>query len=176
MLSSRGPYAYREGGWQPTVGGLTAALGPVMRRQGGTWLSQGTLEPRHLFPSGLGYQLRYIEPTPEDRNLAYNGASNGTLWPLCHGFLDRVTHSAPAWEAYRRVNQQFAQVAANLHQSDTVVWIHDYQLALVPGILPALKPGVRSGLFWHTTAPWPTSSGIPRRPIRTLWHGRPCAT
>ncbi|MGY2895066.1 trehalose 6-phosphate synthase/phosphatase [Deinococcus sp. UYEF24] len=164
MLSSRGPYVYQEGGWQPTVGGLTAALGPVMRRQGGTWLSQGTLEPQHLFPSGLGYQVRCVEPTPEDRDLAYNGASNGTLWPLCHGFLDRVTYSAPAWEAYRRVNQQFAQTAARLHQSDTVVWIHDYQLALVPGMLRDLKPGARSGLFWHI--PWPSVDMLMTLPWR----------
>lgn len=170
MLSSRGPYGYRDGGWQPSVGGLTAALDPVMRKRGGTWLSQGDQlspgnhEPHPLMPSGLGYQLRYVQPTPEDRDLAYAGASNGTLWPLCHGFLDRVTYSTEAWEAYRRVNAQFAQAAAGLHRKDDLVWIHDYQLALVPGLLRSLMPSARTGLFWHV--PWPSVDMLMTLPWR----------
>jgi trehalose 6-phosphate synthase/phosphatase len=84
----------------------------------------------------------------------YEGFSNGVLWPLFHYKIERVNTDAwRDWEAYESVSRQFAEtVAAHWREGDRI-WIHDYQLMLVPAMVRALLPHACIGFFLHIPFP-----------------------
>jgi trehalose 6-phosphate synthase/phosphatase len=83
----------------------------------------------------------------------YDGYANGVLWPLFHYLIDRVPLEAATWDAYVRVNQRFADIVAELAGPGDHVWVHDYHLCLVPGMLRQRLPGLRIGFFLHIPFP-----------------------
>ena len=85
----------------------------------------------------------------------YEGFSNRVLWPLFHYQVDRVPVDASGWEAYRQANQRFANAVADAYRPGDAVWIHDYQLMLVPEMVRRLVPDARIGFFLHV--PFPSS-------------------
>jgi trehalose 6-phosphate synthase/phosphatase len=87
----------------------------------------------------------------------YSGYSNTVLWPLFHN-LARGRNTAGEqrerwWNAYRSVNRQYAEAAMTTADSGSHIWIHDYQLLLVPGILRAERPDSITGFFLHIPFP-----------------------
>jgi trehalose 6-phosphate synthase/phosphatase len=83
----------------------------------------------------------------------YNGFSNSVLWPLFHYFSSLVEYESRFFDAYVEVNQQFAEKLAPLLQPDDQVWIHDYQLMLLPYLLRQKKPDATIGFFLHIPFP-----------------------
>ena len=59
------------------------------------------------------------------------------------------------WEYYEQVNQKYADLVVQQHQTGDVIWIHDYHLLLVPNMVRAKLPKARIGLFVHS--PFPSS-------------------
>ena len=51
------------------------------------------------------------------------------------------------------VNQRFAEQAAEVAAEGATVWVHDYQLQLVPAMLRELRPDLRIGFFLHIPFP-----------------------
>lgn len=83
----------------------------------------------------------------------YEGFSNATLWPLYHYFTEYATFKGCYWEAYKKVNVLFAEkIMENLQDGDTV-WVHDYQLMLVPQLIKDRFPEVKIGFFLHIPFP-----------------------
>ena len=68
----------------------------------------------------------------DDVERYYEGFSNDTLWPLYHDVIAPPAFHRQWWDAYRRVNERFAQAAAAQAAHGATVWVHDYQLQLVP--------------------------------------------
>lgn len=94
----------------------------------------------------------------------YDGFSNSVLWPLFHYLLDRIPADSQGWDAYRRVNERFADaVAANARPGD-LVWVHDYQLMLVPAMLRRRLPQTKIGFFLHV--PFPAAEVLRTLPWR----------
>ncbi|CAO3600305.1 unnamed protein product [Absidia cylindrospora] len=89
----------------------------------------------------------------------YDGYCKTMLWPLLHYIIwSDATDGrleSKQWEAYAAVNQKYSDLVIDHHQPGDVVWIHDYHLLLIPGILRAKIPKVCVGLYVHS--PWPTS-------------------
>ncbi len=85
----------------------------------------------------------------------YQGFSNRVLWPLFHYLVDRVPLDASGWEAYRAANARFADVIAAVHQPGDAVWVHDYQLMLLPALIRERIPDAQIGFFLHI--PFPSS-------------------
>ncbi|MBA2622059.1 MAG: bifunctional alpha,alpha-trehalose-phosphate synthase (UDP-forming)/trehalose-phosphatase [Chthoniobacterales bacterium] len=94
----------------------------------------------------------------------YEGFSNSSVWPLLH-YMPNYMHYDPAWwEQYRNVNQRFADKVMELAQPDDLVWVHDYQLMLLPAMLHERMPELRIGFFLHTPFPsYETFRCHPRR-------------
>src|SRR5262245_4456713 len=93
--------------------------------------------------------------TSEEVQQFYEGIANGVLWPLFHYLLDQVPLHVQGWDAYERVNARFADAVVAAHQPGDLVWVHDYQLMLVPRLLRERLPDARIGFFLHI--PFPAS-------------------
>jgi trehalose 6-phosphate synthase len=170
VVSNREPYLHRrdaEGGveWVHTPGGVSVALDALMRERGGVWIAHGAGDADRevvddhdrvgVPPDHPSYTLRRIWLSPDEEQRYYNGFSNEGLWPLCHVAHIRPVFRTEDWEAYREVNRRFAAAAAeeSREAGSTVVFINDYHMALVAEELKALRPGMRTAIFWHI--PWP---------------------
>ncbi|MFY0564500.1 bifunctional alpha,alpha-trehalose-phosphate synthase (UDP-forming)/trehalose-phosphatase [Archangium lansingense] len=146
----RGPHERSGGlwiGWPGDVSRLT----PSQRASVETQLAELRCVPLHLSASEVG---RY-----------YEGYSNQVLWPLCHYFIDRIPRQDRDWDIYRRVNERFADLVARQYQPGDTIWVHDYQLMLVPAFLRARLPQARIGYFHHI--PFPSSEIFRTLPHRT---------
>jgi trehalose 6-phosphate synthase/phosphatase len=97
-----------------------------------------------------------IEPIFPDNNVYnnyYNGFSNSTLWPLFHYFPSMVEFKKHFFEDYKKQNQQFADHVHKIYQPGDVIWVHDYQLMLVPDMLRRVLPDATIGFFLHIPFP-----------------------
>jgi trehalose 6-phosphate synthase/phosphatase len=83
----------------------------------------------------------------------YNGFSNSVLWPLFHYFPSLVEYQALYFDAYVKVNRYFADKLIPLLKPDDTVWIHDYQLMLLPEMLRTDNPAISIGFFLHIPFP-----------------------
>jgi alpha,alpha-trehalose-phosphate synthase [UDP-forming] len=140
--------------WQPSPGGLVAALEPIMRRHDGAWI--GWAGSAGEAPEPFRAQSMNLVPVPlsdEDVELYYEGMSNATLWPLYHDVIAPPEFHRHWWEAYLRVNRRFAEAAAGRAAPGATVWVQDYQLQLVPRMLRTLRPDLRVGFFNHIPFP-----------------------
>lgn len=112
--------------------------------------------------NGQSFQAVFIEP--EIYSLYYNGMCNDVLWPLLHYESGMVDFSDESWQAYVDVNHKFAQEILKTAREGDLVWIHDFHLLLVPGLLKAQNPKLRVGLFLHI--PFPSSEVFRQLPVR----------
>jgi len=143
-------------------GGLVSALHPILVSYGGTWIGwSGYCKTKNL-PSICGYKLNPIEIDESDFQDYYNGYSNTILWPLFHSQPCDLRASSQWWPQYQKVNQVFAKKTAETANKDSLVWVHDYHLQLVPKILKRQRPDIRIGFFLHT--PFPNFSSFRRLP------------
>ena len=141
-------------GWRRSPGGLVTAVEPVMRANDGTWIgwpggTESDLEPfeddgMHLVPMSMNAQE--IEEF-------YEGFSNATLWPLYHDVVAKPEFHREWWDTYVAVNRRFAERAAEVAAEHATVWVHDYQLQLVPAMLRELRPDLRIGFYLHIPFP-----------------------
>lgn len=83
----------------------------------------------------------------------YNGFCNATLWPLFHYFPSFVEFDESTFQAYEEVNRIFANHILSFLQPDDILWIHDYQLMLVPGMIREQRPDITIGFFLHIPFP-----------------------
>ena len=74
------------------------------------------------------------------------------VWPLFHYLLDRVPLDANDWAAYEDANRRFADAVASVYRPGDMVWVHDYQLMLVPGMLRERVPRARRSDLTAATA------------------------
>ncbi|MGI9608425.1 MAG: alpha,alpha-trehalose-phosphate synthase (UDP-forming) [Acidimicrobiales bacterium] len=156
-----------ERGWITSPGGLVSALAPVMaERPGAAWIGWSGMAGRAPDPfEHDGIRLHPVELSRAEVQLFYEGFSNGTLWPLYHDAIAQPEYHRTWWDAYVTVNRRFADAVATDADPDAVVWIHDYQLQLVPGMLRESHPDMRIGFFMHT--PFPARELFMRLPWRS---------
>ena len=83
----------------------------------------------------------------------YEGYSNSMIWPLCHYFYTYIQYESKFWEAYQEVNLLFCMEAAKLLKPGDMVWVQDYQLMLLPGMLRNKIEGIGIGYFHHIPFP-----------------------
>src|SRR5690606_35178259 len=140
--------------WTRSPGGLVTALAPVMRQHEGAWVGWAGSPDLSLDPFEAD-GIRVWPVTLSENEVAnyYEGFSNGTLWPLYHDVIVPPEYHRHWWNAYVAVNRRFAAAAAEAVAEGGTVWVHDYQLQLVPAVLRMLRPDVRIGFFNHIPSP-----------------------
>ncbi|MGZ5400322.1 MAG: alpha,alpha-trehalose-phosphate synthase (UDP-forming), partial [Nocardioides sp.] len=140
--------------WRRSPGGLVSALDPVMRSNDGVWIGWpgGTETDLEPFEDD-GLKLVPVPLSPEEIEEFYEGMSNGTLWPIYHDVIAKPEFHREWWEAYVTVNRRFAEKAVEIAEEGATVWVHDYQLQLVPQMLRELRPDLRIGFYLHIPFP-----------------------
>lgn len=89
----------------------------------------------------------------EDVERFYKRFSKEAFWPVIFSFLDRARFVEADWEHFVEVNRKFAETTAHEADHGASVWIHDYNLWMVPGFLRRRRPDLRIGFFHHTSFP-----------------------
>ena len=86
-------------------------------------------------------------------NKYYNGFCNATIWPLFHYFPSIVEFDEETFQSYEEVNRLFAAKLLSILQPDDILWIHDYQLMKLPGLIREQRPEATIGFFLHIPFP-----------------------
>jgi len=94
----------------------------------------------------------------------YRGFCNQTLWPLCHYFPSFAEYNETHWQTYRAVNERFCEAVVRRAGAGDTLWVHDYQLMLLPGMLRERIPDAAIGFFLHI--PFPSSEVMRLLPWR----------
>ena len=173
VVSNREPYIHNQAPDGPLLqvpaSGLVAAIEPVMRACGGTWIAHGsgsadreTVDDRDRIrvpPSSPNYTLRRVWLSEAEQDGYYYGLANEGLWPLCHIAFVRPTFRQSDWDQYCAVNARFAQaVVEEATRPDPIVMVQDYHFALLPKLVRQQLPNATIITFWHI--PWPNSESF----------------
>ena len=167
VISNRGPNVHRTPGSSTGVeipaGGLSSAMHDVLKTTRGMWVALGTRSKERgivddgnrirVLPDEPSYVLKRVWLDRGTTDNYYHGYANRVLWPLCHMTLDRVYFRQRFWNGYMQANRIFSNAALEEVTDDSVVWVHDYHLCLLPAFLREAKPGLTIAHFWHI--PWP---------------------
>ena len=146
---------------QRSAGGLATGLQGPHEQSDGLWigwsgateeLGAASVRPSST-PSSQTMRLVAVPLSPDLVTRYYEGFSNGVLWPLFHYLLDQIPLQVSDWDAYVEANERFADVVAAHYRPRDLIWIHDYQLLLLPGLLRKRIPDARIGFFLHIPFP-----------------------
>ncbi len=172
VASTRLPVTMTRGddGWEvaESPGGLVTALKPVMKHRKFTWLGWPGTHVEEGEQKAVARELGRHGTSPvflpkEHVDGFYQGFSNEVLWPLFHNFTERSHFNRESWRSYQVVNQIYADAIAKLASPSCLIWIHDYQLALVPQMLRAKGLGCPIGFFLHI--PFPSAETYRTLPV-----------
>lgn len=128
------------------------------------WPGEPDLELEPFVHEGI--DLHPVAVSQEEVDAYYLGFCNSTIWPLFHDAVRTPEFHRHWWRAYRTVNERFADAAAAAAQDGDVMWVHDYQLLLAPGMVRerTRADGTRIGFFLHI--PFPPVEIFARLPWR----------
>lgn len=149
--------------------GVVTAIDPILRACGGTWIAHGSGNADKKFvnsknklgvpPEDNRYILKRVWLSKEEEDGYYYGFANEGLWPLCHNTHTRPIFRENDWQAYKKVNQKFADsVLEELPVKNPFVFIQDYHFTLLPKMIKEKRPDATVALFWHI--PWPTAESF----------------
>ncbi|MCW3465699.1 bifunctional alpha,alpha-trehalose-phosphate synthase (UDP-forming)/trehalose-phosphatase [Chitinophaga nivalis] len=144
---------------QPSEGGLATGLGAIYREGNNIWIGwpgQEITDPATQEKIAKQFKQLNLMPvylTQDEINNFYEGFSNETLWPVFHYMSVYARYEQTYWDAYYQVNQKFRDIILKVAEPDDIIWVHDYQLLLLPGMLRAALPEISIGFFQHIPFP-----------------------
>lgn len=145
----------------PSVGGLATGMKSVHAEGNGIWIGWSGI-PEEKLNTELSKKITKeiqkekcvsVPLTTQDIKDYYEGFSNRALWPLFHYFMEYTKFEDKEWEAYKRVNEKFADVVIDNYEDGDTIWVHDYQLLLLPQLIKDKKPNATIGFFLHIPFP-----------------------
>src|SRR5688572_25327890 len=168
LVSNRLPLQLVEKGGKVSIkqsdGGLVSALKSYFEQettretfQEKIWVGAADFPEKRWekvkLETGADFSIDPIFIDKKVYNKYYNGFCNATLWPLFHYFPSYVVYDQEFFEKYEQANQQFADHLIKIIKPGDTVWIHDYQLFLVPGMIREKIPDAKIGFFLHIPFP-----------------------
>src|SRR5690625_3860726 len=145
----------RIGSRSVQTGGLATALQGALEEHGGQWFGWSGRVLDEGEPARVATTPGHVRYTTLDLHRSeyqgfYCNFANRVLWPLFHFRPDLVDYSRADYEAYLAVNQRFAELLIPTLQPDDTLWIHDYHLIPLAGLLRQAEVTQRTGLSLHT--------------------------
>lgn len=144
--------------YKTSEGGLATGLGSIYKEGNNIWIgwpgiSLSHEEEEEVEKELINRNMRPVFLTEHDVEEFYLGFSNQTLWPAFHYFIHHMRFKDEEWEAYYNANRKFADAISKWLEPDDIIWVHDYQLMLVPNMLRKQFPNVTIGFFQHIPFP-----------------------
>lgn len=145
--------------YKPSEGGLATGLGSIYKEGDNVWVgwpglyfqdednkkeATDRLKDENMWPVFL---------TENEIKLYYEGFSNETLWPTFHYFNQYALYKKSYWLEYQKVNQKFCDEVVAVANPDDTIWVHDYQLMLLPDMIRQKLPDASIGFFLHIPFP-----------------------
>ena len=170
IISNRLPFSIDQDNGQTVIrqssGGLVSAIKSYFEKEGISehafseklWMGVADFPQKEW--NMVERELKHLDfavlPLFVDKKLYreyYNGFSNSVLWPLFHYFPSVVEYEASFFDAYTKVNRLFAERLLPEIKNDDTIWIHDYQLMLLPEMIREHRPDISIGFFLHIPFP-----------------------
>lgn len=119
-----------------------------------------------------GYEYVPVFINKKSFEAYYNGMSNSVLWALFHYFPSFADFNSNYYEQYQKVNHDFLDVLMRYLQPNDTVWIHDYHLLPLAGLIRKHMPEITIGFFLHIPFPsFEIFRIMPKRWQRQLLEG-----
>ncbi len=145
--------------YMPSEGGLATGLGSIYKEGNNIWVGwpglavNKTKEKDEIKERLKDENMRPVFLNSQEIEDFYEGFSNETLWPNFHYFNQYTVYDENLWKAYQKVNKKFAlAIESELEDGDTL-WIHDYQLLLLPQMIRDIRENISIGFFLHIPFP-----------------------
>jgi trehalose 6-phosphate synthase/phosphatase len=170
IVSYRLPFRIETVGGQNVLkqnsGGLVSAISALSEKFGNfdeivvrekiIWIGHGEhSEDEYNQASGADCKFKLLPVSIDDETnkLFYSGFSNDFLWPLFHYFTNYAVFNEAYFDAYVKAQRLFADKISEVATDDDLIWIHDYQLLMLPGKVREKMPEATIGFFLHTPFP-----------------------
>ncbi|MEN2283772.1 bifunctional alpha,alpha-trehalose-phosphate synthase (UDP-forming)/trehalose-phosphatase [Algoriphagus sp. SE2] len=163
IVSNRLPISLRHRNgkfeFKPSAGGLATGLDSIYKSGENIWIGwPGNTVDDAEQRAEIILELHDLKMAPvfltkNDVEQFYEGFSNETLWPAFHYFTQYMVYNPEHWEAYVRVNQKFCEAIIKKADPDDTIWVHDYQLMLLPQMLREILPDATIAFFQHIPFP-----------------------
>jgi len=147
--------------FQASVGGLATGLASFRDSHQSQWIGWPGIAKDKLSPQQqdqivdrLGeHNCHSVFLSAKDVRNFYYGFCNKTVWPLFHYFPLYTVYEEQYWKAYRNVNNAFCETIIKIAKPRDYIWVHDYQLMLLPELIREKLPDAQIGFFLHIPFP-----------------------
>jgi trehalose 6-phosphate synthase/phosphatase len=147
--------------FQPSVGGLATGLASYRKASQSVWIGWPGLDCDTLNDTekkDIRKRLNAMDCVPvhltaKEMRYFYEGFCNKTIWPLFHYFQLYTIYEQAFWQAYQQVNERFLEITLKIAKPGDTIWVHDYQLMLLPELLRHRLPEASIGFFLHIPFP-----------------------
>jgi len=146
---------------QDSIGGLATGLGSIYYTQNSLWIGWPGLIQKRINQDDQDQISEILKErhcmavflSKSEYEKYYNGLCNKAIWPLFHYFYQYAKYDNNEWKAYTQVNKKFCEAVCSVAQSGDIIWVHDYQLMLLPGMIREKIPDAIIGFFLHIPFP-----------------------
>jgi trehalose 6-phosphate synthase/phosphatase len=148
--------------YRPSPGGLATGLSSFYKKYESVWIgwcgiTSETLNDKERADIKKGLLTKHrcapVFLSRADMKYFYYGFCNKTIWPLFHYFTNYTTYDQNMWRSYEKVNERFCEIVMQHVNTGDAIWIHDYQLLLLPKLLRERLPDAKIGFFLHIPFP-----------------------
>ncbi len=148
--------------FSPSMGGLATGLSSLHQQENSLWVGWTgvpseslSAEMNQVISDRLRQEHKSVAVALREDEIEqfYFGFCNNIVWPLFHYFPTYADYSEELWHAYRSVNEKYFDRVLEVAEEDDFIWVHDYQLMLLPQMLKRALPTARIGFFLHIPFP-----------------------
>lgn len=166
FVSNRLPVTIKKGDegfeYEKSIGGLATGLSGYHEHAESVWVGWPGVTVESLAKDELSqlgrdllekFKCLPVYMCQDDVDQFYYGFCNNTIWPLFHYFTNKTEYHEDLWQSYKKVNQQFYDKIAPIIEKGDTIWIHDYQLMLLPEMIKKKFKDTKIGFFLHIPFP-----------------------
>eukprot|EP01071_Lankesteria_metandrocarpae_P008752 Lankesteria_metandrocarpae@DN5043_c0_g1_i1.p1 len=116
---------------------------------------------------------------PEEQFDEFRSFCRGYLWPCFHNMIlmnsgTQNPFRSDLWSSYQAINKRWAEKIVRKASDSDLIWVHDYQMLLVPQYVIRKTRRANVGFFLHI--PFPSSEIFRSMPVREeILRGMLCA-
>lgn len=145
--------------YMPSEGGLATGLSSIYKEGDNLWVGwpgQSIKKEEEKAQIRTDLKNENMIPVFLTKKLIenfYEGFSNDTIWPIFHYFLQYANFDHDLFDAYVEANKIFCDAVLEVATDEDTIWIHDYQLLLLPQMVRKKLPNAGIGFFQHIPFP-----------------------